>query len=104
LDRLLGAADRLDAPLDKRVIEQACATKNLEVGPVEFLAEAFESVGDRFPHYFDVSLSHSTFEHFYSVERAATALAVCMRQGSVGIHNVDFRDHASFGEPLEFLL
>jgi hypothetical protein len=104
IDRLLGATGRLGAPVDDGVTRRALAAKNQEVGPVEFLAEAFESVGDRFLDDFDVSVSHSTFEHFYSVEKAAAVLADRTYRESVGVHNVDFRDYANFGEPFKSLL
>lgn len=104
IDRLIREAPQLGVALDVSVMREALDRKTMEAGPIEFFVEPFESVGDRLAKGFDLSVSHSTFEHFYSVEQAAAALAACMRAGSVGVHNVDFRDHANFGEPLEFLL
>jgi hypothetical protein len=102
--KLRSGAARLGVAIDDTVMTQAVDQKSLETGPIEFFAEPFEEVGRRLASSFDVSVSHSTFEHFYSVEQAARALATCSRPGSLGVHNVDFRDHANLGEPLKFLL
>lgn len=101
--RLRGALDRLGAETDPAALDMALSDRRLDVGPIRFIAQAFETL-DGEAGEFEVSVSHSTFEHFYSVEQAAQALAACMRAGGVGVHNVDFRDHANFGAPLEFLL
>jgi hypothetical protein len=104
ISRLRSAAPGLGIAIDDAVMTEALARKSLEVGPIEFFDESFEKVGDRLANSFDIGVSHSTFEHFYSVEQAARALATCSRSGSISVHSVDFRDHANFGEPLEFLL
>jgi SAM-dependent methyltransferase len=104
ISKLRSAAPGLGVAIDDAVMTEALARKSLEVGPIEFFGEPFEEVGDRLANSFDVGVSHSTFEHFYSVEQAARALATCLRLGGIGVHSVDFRDHANFGQPLEFLL
>lgn len=77
--------------------------QTFSVGPISFFAEALEKMSDR-DGIFDVTLSHSVFEHFYSVAEAAQSLHAVSAPGSVGVHHVDFRDHRNFGEPLEFLI
>ena len=103
IGKLRGALDRLVAETDPAMLDAAVASRRLDVGPIRFVGGAFESLIDE-ADAFDVSVSHSTFEHFYSVEQAARALSSCTRTGGVGVHDVDFRDHANFGEPLKFLL
>lgn len=83
--------------------EQAKARRSFNVGPISFFAGAFEEFG-RTGAEFDITLSHSVFEHFYSVASAADALFAVSAPMSRGAHHVDFRDHRNFGEPLEFLL
>ena len=101
--KLRGALGRLTEPADPAVLDMALDARRLDVGPIRFAAQAFESLGDEAGD-FDVSVSHSTFEHFYAVDQAARTLAARTRPGGLGVHNVDFRDHANFGAPLEFLL
>lgn len=101
--KLKAQAQSLGSELDTSVMDSALKLKQLDVAPVEFFADAFEEAGARMPNSFDVSVSHSTFEHFYSVAEASCALAAGMRPGGLGIHSVDFRDHANVGEPLKFL-
>jgi hypothetical protein len=103
IGKLRGALDRLGTETDPATLDAALASRRLDVAPIRFIAGAFETMVEA-ADAFDLSVSHSTFEHFYSVEQAAQALSAGTRTGGVGVHDVDFRDHANFGEPLKFLL
>lgn len=101
--KLRDALDRLGAEADPAVLDTALRLRTLDAGPIRVVGEAFETLVDE-AGQFDISVSNSTFEHFYSVGQAARVLAACTRSGGLGVHSVDFRDHANFGEPLKFLL
>jgi hypothetical protein len=103
IDALVVAArDRLALDL-AAMASEIKAAQTFSTGPIRFFAEALEKM-NKSDGIFDVTLSHSVFEHFYSVSEAAQALHAVSASGSVGAHHVDFRDHRNFGEPLEFLL
>lgn len=102
IEKLMQSAGSLGA--DTAVMRRALAAQSLEVGPIAFFSEAFEDLGERLPEHFDISVSNSTFEHFYSFPEAAQALSRCTRPDGIGVHNVDFRDHGNFGDPLRFLM
>lgn len=51
----------------------------------------------------DVVLSNAVLEHLANVPEAFAGLAHAGRPGSVGLHQVDFRDHRDFSRPLEYL-
>lgn len=56
------------------------------------------------PDQFDVTLSNAVLEHLYHPLRAMQSLQRISRTPSVGLHQVDFRDHRDFSRPLEYLL
>lgn len=101
---LAGVLGEIEAPTDAGVLDRVLAARSFSAGQIEMISEPFERAGRRLGGGADVSVSHSVFEHFYSVPKAAAALASAMRPGARGVHNVDFRDHRNFGTPLEFLL
>lgn len=51
----------------------------------------------------DVMLSNAVLEHLADVPKAFEGFAHISRPGSVGLHQVDFRDHRDFSRPLEYL-
>ena len=51
----------------------------------------------------DVVLSNAVLEHLADVPKAFGGFAHVGRPGSVGLHQVDFRDHRDFARPLEYL-
>lgn len=81
----------------------ARSSRSFNAGNMLLHTEPFEVLAGM-GHEFDVTVSHSVFEHFYSMQDAARALFAVSAAGSYGAHHVDFRDHRNFGEPLEFLL
>jgi hypothetical protein len=54
-------------------------------------------------HSADVVVSNAVLEHLADVPRAFAGLAHVARPGSLGLHQVDFRDHRDFARPLEYL-
>lgn len=51
----------------------------------------------------DISVSNACFEHFVDPESAVKELARISKNGSIGFHQIDLRDHRDFNRPLEFL-
>lgn len=56
------------------------------------------------PGSVDIFLSCAVLEHFMDHARVFNQLAVATRPGGWGFHQVDFRYHGDFDNPLEFLL
>ncbi|MEO1135261.1 MAG: methyltransferase domain-containing protein [Pseudomonadota bacterium] len=97
------AADAFQVDLTA-LVREATARQSFDIGSISFIDSAFETLDVNQAGQFDVTLSHSVFEHFYSPSEAARKLKALSSQDAVGAHHVDFRDHRNFGEPLEFLL
>jgi hypothetical protein len=104
LQKLEPALTSLETLFDAGVLERVVAARDFGAGGITCMNEPLERLHGRLSGMIDISVSNSTFEHFYSVEESVRALADAMRIGGIGVHNVDFRDHRNFGEPLEFLL
>lgn len=51
----------------------------------------------------DWSFSNSTFEHLYDVPKAIFHLGRITKNGGLGFHQTDFRDHRDFNRPLEYI-
>ena len=92
-------------------LHRAIEARSISVPPITVITEPLEDIDENRIGQADFTVSNSTFEHFYDFNKAAQALfrlsrkgAVGQDQASFGVHNVDFRDHRNFGEPLEFLL
>lgn len=72
---------------------------------VDCVAEPIELlVGKAARAPFDLVLSTAVLEHVYDFDQTARALAQLTRPGGTHFHQIDFRDHRNFGQPLEFLL
>lgn len=52
----------------------------------------------------DFLCSWAVLEHLYHPPQAFARFAEIVRHGGCGVHQVDFRDHCDFDNPLEFLL
>jgi len=63
-------------------------------------AETLQALADA---SFDLVVSNAVLEHVVDLPAACRALARVTRPGAVNSHQVDFRDHADFSRPLEFL-
>lgn len=64
-------------------------------------AETLQSIPD---NSLDFCFSMAVLEHLFCPPQAFARLAEVTRSGGRGLHQVDFRDHADFSRPLEFLL
>ena len=69
--------------------------------PLSEDAEHLESIPDG---SLDFIGSWAVLEHLYDPPRAFARFSQITRQGGLGLHQVDFRDHRDFSRPLEFLL
>lgn len=104
LNKLTPALTSLETHFDAGVLERVIEARDFSAGGITCISEPLERLHGKLSGTIDLSVSNSTFEHFYSVEESFRALADAMVVGGFGVHNVDFRDHRNFGEPLEFLL
>ena len=52
----------------------------------------------------DIALSNAVLEHLVDPPKVFAELARITRPGGFGVHQVDFRDHRNFSQPLEYLL
>jgi hypothetical protein len=111
LSAVAAALNNTGWSIDLNPIHRAIEGLSISVPPITVIQEPLEDIGHDAIGRADLTVSHSTFEHFFNFQQAAHALfrlsrkgAVAQDQASFGVHNVDFRDHRNFGEPLEFLL
>jgi hypothetical protein len=91
-------------PVDPTRIEAMIRSRSFDGHGIIVETRPAETLIGAYGGFADASFSHSTFEHFYSVPEAAAVMAGLCAPGAEGVHDVDFRDHANFGTPLEFLL
>jgi hypothetical protein len=73
--------------------EQVCSRE----WPLEHMSREFQS-------FFHFTFSNAVLEHLYSPNEALAALYTITAPGGLGVHQVDFRDHRNFDQPLEYLL
>jgi hypothetical protein len=57
----------------------------------------------RIGRMFDLVLSNAVLEHVENLQVAVANIACVMAPGAIGFHQVDFRDHHHFDNPLEYL-
>lgn len=87
---------------DTSVFEQAQQGHNVHgVLPLAEDAERLESIPDA---SLDFIGSWAVLEHLYDPPQAFAQFNRITKQGGLGLHQVDFRDHRDFSRPLEFLL
>jgi hypothetical protein len=94
--------DEYDAdtePLDK----SATAGRHLQHF-LTLIETPLERLGETAALCFDLTLSNAVLEHVYHPLLAIRSLANISRHGSLGLHQVDCRDHRDFSRPLEYLL
>lgn len=97
-------AKLLDSQDDPRVLNQVVSSESHQVEGLVCVQSPLEGLSSLFPDHFDISLSNAVFEHLYHPVGAFESLFDSMAKGSIGSHQVDFRDHRDFNRPLEFLL
>ena len=103
LPALATLMERRGWSFDSNVINMLVAQKSFQCHNLHVEKRPIEELSD-YSEFADFSFSHSTFEHVYSIGQAASSIATLSKSGSIGVHDVDFRDHKNFGSPLEFLL
>jgi hypothetical protein len=69
----------------------------------ELLATGLENIPDIPDESVDITFSNACFEHLTDTEAAIKELGRITKPGGIGFHQIDFRDHRNFDEPLEFL-
>jgi SAM-dependent methyltransferase len=101
-----GIADRMEAEgrFDVAPLRRMVEAKGYVEGTIRCIFEASEHLGSIRDGEFDALISNAVLEH---IETPATAFAEFFRvtrPGGAGLHQVDFRDHRDFSQPLEHLL
>ena len=89
---------------DVSVLRQVVSAQSHQVDGLVCVQSPLEELSSLFPGHFDITLSNAVFEHLYHPVGAFESLFDSMAVGSIGSHQVDFRDHRDFNRPLEFLL
>lgn len=69
---------------------------------IEMLLCGLEEISALADNSIDISLSNAVFEHLYDAERAIQELFRVTRPGGTGYHQIDFRWHRDFDNPLEY--
>lgn len=97
--RLAATRPETDTDLIKRCMEKSSTHEAVVVvdSPVENLAGLTDGS-------MDVILSNAVLEHAQIPDRAALEMYRVTRPGGIGVHQIDFRDHRDFSNPLEYLL
>ena len=85
-------------------IHQVLANQSFECDVVQTVHGRLEDLTTRFEEYFDIHVSNACLEHLEHTEAAFHALARSLKPKAFGAHQVDFRDHSNFANPLDFLL
>jgi hypothetical protein len=88
-------------PKPAPMVEQALSTRE---HPVRMLREPAEQMPGLADGEFDMVLSNAVLEHVYDLDAVARELFRVTTPGGLQRHQIDFRDHADFTRPLEFLL
>ncbi len=70
---------------------------------LQLLAAGLENVAAIPDASVDISYSNACFEHLADAPVAIKELGRITKQGGLGFHQIDFRDHRNFEKPLEFL-
>ncbi|MDX1411285.1 MAG: methyltransferase domain-containing protein [Nitrospirales bacterium] len=89
---------------DVQQINQVVARQSFECDLVQTVHERLEDLPNQFEGNFDIHVSNACLEHLEHTEAAFQTLARSLRPGAIGAHQVDFRDHSNFSNPLGFLL
>jgi SAM-dependent methyltransferase len=101
-----GIADRLEdrQGFDVLPLRQMVAARGYDDETIVCVRKAAEQLTDIGLGEFDAIVSNAVLEHVQSLDTTLASLFQLTRSGGVGIHQVDFRDHRNFDQPLEHLL
>lgn len=99
-------ADRLEGEpgFDVAPIRQMVAGKGYVEATICCLSDAGEKLSSIANDQFDALVSNAVLEHIKNPQTAFAELFRVTRPGGVGLHQVDYRDHRNFSQPLEHLL
>jgi len=90
--------------VDLQPLEEVIRDGKHETRRLSFDTTPLEKLAEKYPEAFDITLSNAVFEHLYHPLKALDSLRRTTRLGGMGFHQVDFRDHRDFSQPLEYLL
>lgn len=90
-----------DGPSD--TLQQVVTTRNYGA-TLATTAESAENLSSLPDSSFDIVVSNAVLEHVYDLDQVVAELSRVTVLNGFNIHQVDFRDHNNFGNPLEFLL
>lgn len=96
-------AEKLGLPVQSSILHRA-AEEGLGAVGVTWTEHGIEDLPSEWRRSVDIMVSHAVLEHFRHPDQAFSMMAAACRPGAFGVHDVDFRDHASFAQPLEFLM
>ena len=85
-------------------LRAAVAERSFAAAGIKMVPLFIEELPDSLSNQFEVCFSQAVLEHLENPEKAFAAMARIMAPGGYGFHQVDFRDHHDFTNPLEFLL
>lgn len=100
---VIGLLQREEPSVDLRAFEEVISTGKHETSQLSCDTTPLETLAEKYPEAFDITLSNAVFEHLYHPMKALTSLHRATRPGGSGFHQVDFRDHRDFSKPLEYL-
>lgn len=88
---------------DATSLQTVIASRQHETVPqLSMLNCGLEEISALADNSIDISLSNAVFEHLYDVEQAIHELFRVTRPGGTGYHQIDFRWHRDFDNPLEY--
>jgi hypothetical protein len=107
-DRVYRALTKLlksgDSETDVEALERCVAERRHAPQALALIETPLETLSQAAGERFDLTLSNAVLEHLYHPMQALRSLAAISAPNSVGLHQVDFRDHRDFSRPLEYLL
>ncbi len=89
--------------IDTRPLDEVIKAEAHIVDGMTLLRTGLETPHEIPDESVDVSYSNAVFEHLGGVYIAIQQLARITRQGGLGFHQIDLRDHRDFDRPLEYL-
>ena len=86
------------------IIEAAAQKRSYSLENFSSYKCGLENMADIPDQSFDIIVSNAVLEHLKNPVSAFAELARLTKTGGYGFHQVDFRNHNDFSQPLEFLL
>jgi SAM-dependent methyltransferase len=86
------------------VLDKVIDAGEYPIGSLTLLSEPAERLHSVANGTFDLVISNAVLEHVYDLPAVCQELARVTKIGGANSHQIDFRYHADFSQPLEFLL